>query len=176
MGSMWPWTYMHMCELLPLAWIASLPEISQNVWLCVLGVSCRQWPRKWSSASASSFAINLDIHVQKPTIRFRRLLGMRQWAIHKLRSGFWHFMEVWSAVESDECSGRLFMRWNQLMIDRVHSVMLDNWRITITELFDKLGLSFGLVQSILMDVWVWNASQWNLSQNCWQSSRKRHSL
>jgi len=67
---------------------------------------------------------------------------MRQWAIHKLRSGFWQFIEVWSAVESDECSGRLSMRWNQLMIDKVCSVMLDNRRITTTELLEKLGLSF----------------------------------
>jgi hypothetical protein len=29
--------------------------------------------------------------------------------------------------------------------------MLDNRRITITELFDKLGFSFGLVQFILME-------------------------
>jgi hypothetical protein len=37
------------------------------------------------------------------------------------------------------------------MIDKVHSAMLDNRRITISELFDKLGLSFGVVQSILME-------------------------
>jgi hypothetical protein len=35
------------------------------------------------------------------------------------------------------------------MIDILCSATLYNWRITIRELSDKLGLSFGLVQSIL---------------------------
>jgi hypothetical protein len=34
------------------------------------------------------------------------------------------------------------------MTDKVHSVMLDNQKITIREHSDELGLSFGLVQSI----------------------------
>jgi hypothetical protein len=58
----------------------------------------------------------------------------------QVKEWFWQFVEVWSLVESDECSGRPSMRWNQLMIDKVHSAILDNQRITITELFDKLGL------------------------------------
>jgi len=37
------------------------------------------------------------------------------------------------------------------MIDKVHSVMLDNCRITTRELSDELGLSFGSVQSILTE-------------------------
>jgi hypothetical protein len=37
------------------------------------------------------------------------------------------------------------------MIVKVHSAVLDNWRITIRELSDKLGLSFGLVQPILTE-------------------------
>jgi hypothetical protein len=97
-----------------------------------------------SSASASGFVINLDTHAQKPTIWFRRLLGMRQRAVHKLRMVL-QFIEELTSVESDECSGRPSMRWSQLMIDKVHSAMLDNRRITITELFDKLGLSFRLM-------------------------------
>ena len=56
-----------------------------------------------------------------------------------------------TSVESDEHSGRPATGRNQLMIDKVHSAMLDNRRITIIELFDKLGLSFCLVQSILME-------------------------
>jgi len=60
----------------------------------------------------------------------------------QVKEWFWQFIEVWSSVECDECSGMPSMRWNQLMFDRVHSVVLDDRRITITELFDKLGLSF----------------------------------
>jgi hypothetical protein len=37
------------------------------------------------------------------------------------------------------------------MTDKVHYAMLDNHRITIRELSDKLGLSFGSVQSILIE-------------------------
>ena len=33
------------------------------------------------------FARNLATHAQKPMIWFRKLLGMRQWAVHKLKSG-----------------------------------------------------------------------------------------
>jgi hypothetical protein len=41
--------------------------------------------------------------------------------------------------------------WNELMIGKVRSAALDNQRITIRELPDKLGLSFGSVQSILTE-------------------------
>jgi hypothetical protein len=37
------------------------------------------------------------------------------------------------------------------MIVKVRSAVLDNWKITIRELSDKLGLSFGSVQSILTE-------------------------
>jgi hypothetical protein len=56
-----------------------------------------------------------------------------------------------TSVESDECSGRPSMSRNQLMTDEVHSVVLDDWRITIRELSNELGLSFGLVQSIMTE-------------------------
>jgi hypothetical protein len=69
----------------------------------------------------------------------------------QVKGWFWQFIKVRSSVEGDKCSGRRSVRWNQLMIDKVHSAMLDKRRITITELFDKLGLSFGLVQSIVME-------------------------
>jgi hypothetical protein len=38
------------------------------------------------------------------------------------------------------------------MTDKVHSIVLDDWRITIRELSNELGLSLGLVQSILTDL------------------------
>jgi hypothetical protein len=53
--------------------------------------------------------------------------------------------------KTDEHSGKPSMSRNQLMIDRVHSAMLDNRRIKIRELCDKLGLSCGSVQSILTE-------------------------
>jgi hypothetical protein len=37
------------------------------------------------------------------------------------------------------------------MIVKVGSAVLNNWRITIRELFDELGLSFSLVHSILTE-------------------------
>ena len=52
--------------------------------------------------------------------------------------------------KTDEHSGKPSMSRNQL-IDRVHSAMLDNRRIKIRELCDKLGLSCGSVQSILTE-------------------------
>jgi hypothetical protein len=38
-----------------------------------------------------------------------------------------------------------------MMTDKVHSSMLDNQKITIRELSDELGLSFGSIQSILTE-------------------------
>lgn len=43
------------------------------------------------------------------------------------------------------------MSRNQQMIVKVHSAVVDNWRITIGELSDELGLSFGSVQSTLTE-------------------------
>ena len=57
----------------------------------------------------------------------------------------------WTSVKSDEHSGGFSTSRNKLMIDKVCSVMLDNQRIRTTDLSDKLGLSLGLVQSILTE-------------------------
>jgi hypothetical protein len=54
-------------------------------------------------------------------------------------------VKEWTSVESDEHSGGSLTSRNKLMIDTVHSAMLDNWRIITRELSDKLGLSPGLV-------------------------------
>jgi hypothetical protein len=66
--------------------IVSHPDcsISQKHLFCVVHW---QWPRNLSSTSASIFARNVGTHVQNSTIWFWRLLGIRQWAIHKLRCG-----------------------------------------------------------------------------------------
>jgi hypothetical protein len=67
----------------------------------------------------------------------------------QVKESFRWFKEGQTSVESDEWSGRPSMSNNQLMIDKVHSVMLGNHRITSRELSDELGLSFALVQSIM---------------------------
>jgi hypothetical protein len=42
-------------------------------------------------------------------------------------------------VKSDEGLGRPYMSRNQLMINKVHSKMLDKWRITIREINPHLS-------------------------------------
>jgi transposase len=69
-------------------------------------------------------------------------MGRRQ-----VKEWFRRFKERRTAAESDERSGRPSTTRNQIMIDKVRSVMLDNRRITIRELSDELGLS--LVRYIL---------------------------
>jgi hypothetical protein len=69
----------------------------------------------------------------------------------QVKEWFKWFKEGWTSVASDERSESLSTSRNQLMIDKVHSAMLDNCRITITELSDELGLPFGSVQSILTE-------------------------
>ena len=72
----------------------------------------------------------------------------------QVKERFRLFKEGRTSVESDECSERPSMSRNQLMSDEVHSVVLDDWRITIRELSNELGLSFGLVQFILREDWA----------------------
>jgi hypothetical protein len=69
----------------------------------------------------------------------------------QVKKWFRRFKEGWASFESDEHSGRPSTSRNQLSIDKARSVMLDDRRITIRKLSDKLGLSFGLVQSILIE-------------------------
>jgi len=81
----------------------------------------------------------------------QKAFGNKAMARTQVEEWFKRFKEGWASVESDEHSGSLSTSRNQLMIDKVHSAMLDNCRITITELSDELGLSFGSVQSILTE-------------------------
>jgi hypothetical protein len=81
----------------------------------------------------------------------QKAFGNETMGYTEVKEWFWQFIEVWSSVEGDECSGRPSTMWNHMMIDRVHSVVLDDQRINITELFDQLGLLFCLVHSILME-------------------------
>jgi hypothetical protein len=62
----------------------------------------------------------------------QKAFGNEEMGYTQVKEWFWQFIEVRSSVESDECSGRPSMRWNQLLIDKAHSAMLDNQRITIT--------------------------------------------
>jgi len=60
-------------------------------------------------------------------------------------------VKEWMSVKSDEHSGGSSTSRTKLMINKVCSAMLDNWRIRTRELSNKLGLSRGLVQSILTE-------------------------
>ena len=60
-------------------------------------------------------------------------------------------VKEWMSVKSDEHSGGSLTSRTKLMIDKVCSAMLDNQRIRTRELSDRLGLSHGLVQSILTE-------------------------
>ena len=48
----------------------------------------------------------------------------------QVKEWFRHFKEGRMSVESDDHSGMPVMRRNKLMIEKVRSAMLDNWRIT----------------------------------------------
>jgi hypothetical protein len=59
----------------------------------------------------------------------------------QVKKWYRRFKEEWMSVESDEHSGMPSISRNKLMIDKVNSAVLDNQRITITELSDELVLS-----------------------------------
>jgi transposase len=77
--------------------------------------------------------------------------GNEAMGLTQVKEWFRRFKEGQISAKSDERSGRLSMSRNQVMIDKLHSAVLDNQRITIRELSDELGLSFGLVLSILTE-------------------------
>ena len=70
----------------------------------------------------------------------QKAFGNKAMGRTRIKEWFKQFKEGWTSVESDKSSGSLSTSRNQLMIDKVHSAMLDNCRITITELSDELGL------------------------------------
>jgi AraC-like DNA-binding protein len=81
----------------------------------------------------------------------QRAFGNEAMGHMKVKEWFRWFKEGRTSAESDEHSGRPATSRNQVTIDKVHSAVLDNHRITIRELSDELGLSFGSVQSILTE-------------------------
>jgi AraC-like DNA-binding protein len=81
----------------------------------------------------------------------QKAFGNEAMGCTQVKEWFRHFKEGWTSAESDEHSGRPSTSRNQVMIDKVLSAMLDNRRITIRELSDEMGLSFGLIQSILTE-------------------------
>ena len=81
----------------------------------------------------------------------QKAFGNKAMGCTQVKEWFKLFKEGWTSVESDELSGSLSTSRNQLMIDKVQSATLDDCTITITELSDELGLSFGAVHFILTD-------------------------
>ena len=142
---------MCMHEILPPTRIAQLLAIGKNLLVCMSCMSQWQWLRKLSSASASSFARNLGTYDKKPMIWFIWLLRIRQLAICKLWSGLKWFIEGWTSVENDEYSGKPCTNRSQLMIGKMHSVMLVKQRLTIRQLSKELGLSIGSGESIMTE-------------------------
>jgi hypothetical protein len=71
--------------------------------------------------------------------------------LSQVKEWFRSFKAGGMTVESEEGLGRPYMSKNQLMINKVHSKVLDKCRITIREISDELRLSFGLEQSILTE-------------------------
>jgi len=102
----------------------------------------------------------------------QKAFGNKAMGHTQVKEWFKRFKKGWTSVESDECSGSLSTSRNQLMFDNVLSAMLDNCRITITELCDELGLSFGSVQSILTEDLGMKLSAKSVHK-CRQSSSQR---
>jgi hypothetical protein len=77
----------------------------------------------------------------------QRGFGNKAMGHTQVKEWFRWLKERWMSVESDERSGRPYTSRKQLMIDKVHSVMLGNLKITIREHSDELGafIWFGTV-------------------------------
>jgi hypothetical protein len=52
------------------------------------------------------------------------------------------------------------------MIDKVHSAMLQSWRITIRSSPTSWGFCLVWYSPFWQKIWAWNTSQRNMSQNC----------
>jgi hypothetical protein len=63
------------------------------------------------------------------------------------------------SVESDARSGRPSTSRNDELIDRVRTLVIQDCRVTVRELVEEVGISSGLVHSILTD----DLAMWRVS-------------
>lgn len=58
----------------------------------------------------------------------------------------------------------------------MHDLVQRDKRLTICEVVDEVGISYGSCPVILTEVWEWGLSQLSLLQDRWQRSREKSNL
>jgi hypothetical protein len=81
----------------------------------------------------------------------QKAFGNKAMGCTQVKEWFRQFKKGRKSAKSDERSGSPSTSRNQLVIDKVCFAMLDNRRIIIRELSDKVGLPFASIQSILTE-------------------------
>jgi hypothetical protein len=66
-----------------------------------------------------------------------------------IKEWFDRFKDGHTLVDSDQRSGRPSTSWNANVIENVHSLILEDRRLTVREIADEVGISTGSAHSIL---------------------------
>ena len=89
---------------------------------------------------------------QVETIRkIQRVFGDDAMGITQIKEWYNRFKDGRTSVESDARSGRPSTSQNDELIDQVWTLVMQDHRVTVRELVEEVGISNGLVHSILTD-------------------------
>ena len=89
---------------------------------------------------------------QVETIRkIQRVFSDNAMGITQIKEWYNRFKDVRTSVESDAHSGRPLTSRNDELIDQVRTLVVQDCRVTVRELVEEVGISTGLVHSILTD-------------------------
>jgi hypothetical protein len=69
----------------------------------------------------------------------------------QIKEWFNRFKDGLTLADSDQCSGRPSAGWNANIIKNVRSLILEDHRLIIQEIIDKVGISTGSAHSILTE-------------------------
>jgi len=97
---------------------------------------------------------------QVETIRkIQQVFGDDATGITQIKEWYNWFKDGRMSVESDTCSGRPSTSQNDELIDQVRTLVMQDHHVTIREPAEEVGISIGLVHSILTDdLAVWRVS------------------
>jgi transposase len=79
------------------------------------------------------------------------IFGDSATGITQIKEWYNRFKDGCTLVESNACSGRSSTSQNDELLDQVWTLVVQDRRVTIRELAEEVGISTGLVHSILTD-------------------------
>ena len=107
------------------------------------------------------FCVKNEIKCNKVCDMLIKAYGDSTMSKPRIYEWYKRFSEGRESVEDDDRSGRPNTSINEDQIEKVKQMILENRRITIREVSDEIGISFGSCQAIFSDV-LWQNNSWKL--------------